>query len=195
MSNRETKGRRSCDSHVPRRPTDGRKDDEERATAQRDSRLQLPQCAPATLRPGAVCAFIGEPGAGKSNLLFALRALLDPGFDLSTADVTDGERTISIEATLAGGGTVSLDDRAAGPPIVHFPTALRGSEPRLGAVGVGPADDVRALIREALARAPAPRVALVRGLEACARRPQASCSQSRSQSCSSLRRRIGISAG
>ena len=25
------------------------------------------------LRPGPVCAFIGEPGAGKSNVLFALR--------------------------------------------------------------------------------------------------------------------------
>ena len=55
------------------------------------------------LRPGPVCAFIGEPGAGKSNVLFALRALLDPGFDLSTADVTVGERAISIEATLADG--------------------------------------------------------------------------------------------
>src|SRR5215475_10831275 len=80
------------------------------------------------LRPGPVCAFIGEPGAGKSNLLFALRALLDPGFDLSTADVTEGERAISIEATLSGGGTVSLDDRGASPPIVHLPTALRGGD-------------------------------------------------------------------
>ena len=41
------------------------------------------------LRPGPICAFIGEPGAGKSNLLFALRALLDPDYDLSTADVTE----------------------------------------------------------------------------------------------------------
>ena len=119
------------------------------------------------LRPGPVCAFIGEPGAGKSNLLFALRALLDAAFDLSTADVTDGERTISIEATLAGGGTVSLDHRASGPPIVHFPTALRGGDLVSATVGSGPGDDVRALIREALAQAPAPRVALVQGLEAC----------------------------
>jgi len=57
----------------------------------------------AVLRPGPVCGFIGEPGAGKSNLLFALRALLDPGFDLSTADVTEGQRAISIEATLQMG--------------------------------------------------------------------------------------------
>ncbi len=120
------------------------------------------------LRPGPVCAFIGEPGAGKSNLLFALRALLDPGFDLSTADLTVGQRAISIEANLADGRTVSLDDRAPGPPIVHFPTALRGGDLVSATVGSGAADVVHALIREALARAPAPRVALVRGLEACA---------------------------
>jgi predicted ATP-dependent endonuclease of OLD family len=120
------------------------------------------------LRPGAVCAFIGEPGAGKSNLLFALRALLDPSFDLSTADVTVGQRAISIEATLADGRTVSLDDRTGGPPIVHFPAALRGGDLVSATVDFPAADAVHALIREALARAPAPRVALVRGLEACA---------------------------
>ena len=80
------------------------------------------------LRPGAICAFIGEPGAGKSNVLFALRALLDPSFDLSAADVTFGQRGLSIEATLAGGRTISLDDRTGAPPIVHFPTALRGGD-------------------------------------------------------------------
>ena len=123
----------------------------------------------AVLRPGPVCGFIGEPGAGKSNLLFALRALLDPGFDLSTADVTEGQRAISIEATLADGRTVSLADRAGAPPIVHFPTAVRGSElvsttPRSGAA----AEAVHRLIREALGQAPAPRVAFIRSLEACA---------------------------
>ena len=121
-----------------------------------------------SLRPGPVCAFIGEPGAGKSNLLFGLRALLDPGFDLTTADVTVGQRSISIDADLADGRTISLDDRSAGPPIVHFPTALRGGELMSATAGSPSADAVHALIREALAKAPAPRVALVRGLEACA---------------------------
>ena len=120
------------------------------------------------LRPGPVCAFIGEPGAGKSNVLFALRALLDPSFDLSTADVTAGERSTSIEATLADGRTISIDDRTGAPPIVHFPTALRGGELVSATAGSPASDAVHALIREALARAPAPRVALVRGLEACA---------------------------
>ena len=120
------------------------------------------------LRPGPVCAFIGEPGAGKSNLLFALRALLDPGFDLATADVTVGERAIAIEATLADGASVSLDDRSGAPPIVHFPTALRGGELVATSADYPSADAVHTLIRKALARAAAPRLALIRGLEACA---------------------------
>jgi len=120
------------------------------------------------LRPGPVCAFIGEPGAGKSNLLFALRALLDPSFDLSTADLTPGQRAISIEATLADGGTISLEDRTGAPPIVHFPAALRGGDLVSATVDFPAADAVHASIRDALARSPAPRVALVRGLEACA---------------------------
>lgn len=120
------------------------------------------------LRPGPVCAFIGEPGAGKSNVLFALRALLDRSFDLSVADVTAGEREISIEATLADGRTVSLADRDGGPPIVHFPAAQRGGDLVSETVDSGAANAVRSLVREALERSPAPRVALVRALEACA---------------------------
>jgi predicted ATP-binding protein involved in virulence len=120
------------------------------------------------LRPGPVCAFIGEPGAGKSNVLLALRALLDPSFDLSTADVTVGERSISIEATLHDGRTISIHDRRSAPPLVHFPTALRGGELISATAGVPAAGSAHALIRESLARAPAPRVALVSGLEACA---------------------------
>jgi predicted ATP-dependent endonuclease of OLD family len=120
------------------------------------------------LRPGRVCAFVGEPGAGKSNVLFALRALLDPSYDLSTADVTAGQRAISIDATLADGRTVSITDRDGAPPIIHFPAALRGGELVAAPSGACSADTAHALIRQALARAAAPRVALVRGLEACA---------------------------
>jgi len=119
------------------------------------------------LRPGGVCAFIGEPGAGKSNLLFALRALLDPAFDLSTADITEGERHISIEATLGDGRTVSLNNRDGSPPIVHFAAAQRGGDLLSTQSGGGDAESVHELVRRALAGSPAPRVALVRGLEAC----------------------------
>jgi predicted ATP-dependent endonuclease of OLD family len=118
-----------------------------------------------TLSPGPVCAFIGEPGAGKSNLLFALRALLDPGYDLSTADVNDRQRKISIEATLEDGAVISLDDRRGAPPLVHLPAALRGS----GLISSGSETDAGAAIHAALEREQAPRIALVRGLEACVR--------------------------
>ncbi len=119
------------------------------------------------LRPGPICAFIGEPGAGKSNVLVALRALLDPSFDLSSTDITFGERGVSIGATLADGRSISLDDRTGAPPIVHFPTSLRGGD-LVSATSDSPsAEAIHGVIREALALAPAPRVALIRGLEAC----------------------------
>jgi predicted ATP-dependent endonuclease of OLD family len=118
-------------------------------------------------RPGPICALIGEPGAGKSNVLFAIRALLDPGFDLSSTDAHFGERDISIEATLSDGRVVSLTDRDGAPPIVHFPTSLRGGRLLTGSTDDPRAKTVHRAIRDALARAPAPRVALVRGLEAC----------------------------
>ena len=120
------------------------------------------------LQPGPICAFIGEPGAGKSNVLLALGALLDPSFDISTADVTFGQREVSIEATLANGRIVSLDDRTGAPPIVHFPIALRGGDLVSVSVDSSSAAAIHGVIRDALARAPAPRVALIRGLEACA---------------------------
>jgi hypothetical protein len=74
---------------------------------------------------------------------------------------------MSIEATLGDGRTISLDERAGAPPIVHFPTMLRDSA--LVAPVVPGAEAVHERIENALADAPAPRVALVRGLEACAR--------------------------
>jgi predicted ATPase len=120
------------------------------------------------LRPGPVCAFIGEPGAGKSNVLSALRALLDESYDLANTDVTVGEREISIEATLGNGRTVSLADRNGRPPLVHFPVARRGAELLASNADSPTALAVHDLVHGALAREPAPRVALVRALEACA---------------------------
>ena len=120
-----------------------------------------------TLRPGSICALIGEPGAGKSNMLLALRALLDPGFDLSRADIPAGADAVALEANVRGGGTIALDRREGAPPILYFPVTLRGGD-LVAPVGDGPAvAGLHGLIRRALEEAPAPRVALVRGLEAC----------------------------
>lgn len=114
------------------------------------------------LQPGPICAFIGEPGAGKSNLLFALRALLDPAFELPPA-----RRRISIEASLANGGSISLRRRAGAPPIAHFPAGLRGGGLVAPTAAAASAKTVRRAIQRALVHSPAPRVALIRGLEAC----------------------------
>jgi predicted ATP-dependent endonuclease of OLD family len=121
-----------------------------------------------TVRPGPICALIGEPGAGKSNVLLAVRALLDPGLGLGSSDVTFGEQELSLEATLDDGRIISLSHRDGAPPVVHFPAELRAGGLVEGSTH-GSANAVRASIEEALERSPAPRVALVRGLEACVR--------------------------
>ena len=119
------------------------------------------------VRPGTICALIGEPGAGKSNALFAVRALLDPSFRLTSGDLSSGAYELSITATLTDGRIVSLAEREGTPPIIHFPAALRSSSLVAGSRD-GPARTIRRIIRQALVDAPAPRVALVRSLEACA---------------------------
>jgi predicted ATP-dependent endonuclease of OLD family len=113
------------------------------------------------LQPGRVCGFVGEPGTGKSNLLFVLRALLDPDFDLSTADVTTGARSVSIEATLVDGRTISPQD-GGGPPLLHMPVTLRGR----GLVSPTTASSA-ATMRTALDSSGTQRFALLRALEAC----------------------------
>src|SRR3954447_3152708 len=119
----------------------------------------------AVLRPGRVCGFIGEPGTGKSNLLFVLRALLDPDFDLSTADVTRGARSVSIEATLADGRRIS-PKVGGGPPPVHSAVTLRGRG-IVSPTASASASDAHGAILTALDSAPAHRFGLVRALEAC----------------------------
>lgn len=119
------------------------------------------------VRPGPVSALIGEPGAGKSNVLLAVRALLDPSFRLLPDDMTTGARDLSISATLDDGRTVSLTKRDGAPPVLYFPVSLRGSTLVAGK-GDRRTSGIRSLVRGALERAPAPRVALVHGLEACA---------------------------
>jgi predicted ATPase len=119
-----------------------------------------------TLQPGPICALIGEPGAGKSSALLAVRALLDPGLDRDASDVAFGDEELSIEATLGDGREISLSNHNGAPPVVHFPADLRAGSLVAGSDD-GPARAVRESIEHALERSPAPRVALVRGLEAC----------------------------
>jgi predicted ATP-dependent endonuclease of OLD family len=87
--------------------------------------------------PGPVCALVGEASAGKSNLLAAIRAVLDPdGAPLTDTDVAeDGSGTVEIRVRLAGGGEVSLEGapgdtahagRELAPPTLFMPAETRG---------------------------------------------------------------------
>jgi predicted ATPase len=95
--------------------------------------------------PGPVCALVGEADAGKSNLLAAIRAVLDPASaPLTPADAAEGgDGEISIRAKLARGGEAALKGPpgraavsapAALPPILFLP-----AEARAGAVLADPA--------------------------------------------------------
>jgi hypothetical protein len=71
-----------------------------------------------SLAPGRLCALVGEANAGKSNLLLAVHALLDPdaaefGVDDAAAD---GGGQIVIDGSLAGAGDLTLTIRPPGPP-------------------------------------------------------------------------------
>jgi predicted ATP-dependent endonuclease of OLD family len=91
--------------------------------------------------PGPLCALVGEANAGKSNLLAAIRAVLDPeSAPLTDADVAkDGVPGISIRARLAGGGEVTLEGtpgqtthagRELAPPVVFVPAEARAAQAR-----------------------------------------------------------------
>lgn len=90
--------------------------------------------------PSALCALVGEADAGKSNLLAAIGAVLDPtAAPLTAADAAEGcDGRISIRVELAGGGHASLEwrvgeaqlERAGVPPpsLLFLPAAARADE-------------------------------------------------------------------
>ena len=89
--------------------------------------------------PGRLCALVGEAEAGKSNLLAAIRAALDPAAaPLVSADAADGgDGEVAIRVTFAGGDVAALTGRvgshavtgpAALPPVVFLPAAARADE-------------------------------------------------------------------
>ena len=86
--------------------------------------------------PSSLCALLGEAKAGKSNLLAAIHALLDPDAPLPRRkDVTAGQcGSIRIEGLLAGGESLFFEARpperptaarGGAPPVLFFPAALR----------------------------------------------------------------------
>jgi energy-coupling factor transporter ATP-binding protein EcfA2 len=94
--------------------------------------------------PGRLCALIGEANAGKSNLLLAIRALLDPvAATLEAEDVLrGGDGRIVIEGSLAGGGELVVAATPPAPPQVlsRTQTPPVASGPTVGS-DVGAAQD------------------------------------------------------
>ena len=86
-----------------------------------------------SLTLGPVTALVGEARSGKSNLLRAIWALLDPAAPIRPEDLRrDDVDTITVEADLVGGGRVSLvarppdpprAERAGAPPVLFLPAA------------------------------------------------------------------------
>jgi hypothetical protein len=90
--------------------------------------------------PGPLCALVGEANAGKSNLLAAIRAVLDPAAPpLTATDMAEGgDGTVSIRVTLADGSEAALEGSPGrnavtgggnAPPSLFLP-----AEERAGAV-------------------------------------------------------------
>jgi hypothetical protein len=144
----------------------------------------------ASFHPRHLTALVGEASGGKSNLLAAIRSLLDPHAPaLLPADATSGsDGRIHIQGRLADGTSLSLDvtppdppHRSGAAPLLFLPASLRGGA--LVAPPVpdrGPAAEAVRVLRSWLAEvtgspeaatsgrsATAPAHALVGAVQAC----------------------------
>ena len=89
-----------------------------------------------SFRPGTISAIVGEPSTGKSNLLTAIWALLDPdAAPLVATDLAEGgQGPIRVVGELADDSTISVEGAppressvqgSARPPALFFPAGLR----------------------------------------------------------------------
>lgn len=136
--------------------------------------------------PPSLCALVGEANAGKSNLLAAIRVLLDPAPPrlLEEDASVGGDGTIHIAGDLDGGRSLVLEaappqkprvDREGAPSILALPSALRSGALVAPSPAHGPPGEraVR-LFREVLngahdgpVSATVPALSLVSAVESC----------------------------
>jgi predicted ATPase len=113
--------------------------------------------------PGPLCALVGEADAGKSNLLAAIRAVLDPAAaPLTAADAAaGGGGHISIRADLAAGGEASLDGNPPDdvvltqhhtPNLLFFPAEARAGPVLTGMSARTDSSEVLEIFRQAVDR-------------------------------------------
>ena len=137
--------------------------------------------------PPALCALVGGPESGKSNILRAVEALLQGEHaHVQRGDVAHGSGGAHLEAELADRSTITLDVTARGaphasggpcPPVLMLPPELRAG-PLVAADSEAPPQLERAvaLLRSGLAAhidgmdgigSLPPDAPLVRGIESC----------------------------
>ena len=113
------------------------------------------------LEPGRLCALVGEASAGKSTLIAAVRALLDPTSPVESADLARPGTGLRIDGVLASGSRCRLRATppavervlpAEAPAVLYLPAVLRSGSivpAAAQALGAGPA---RLLLEDAVAR-------------------------------------------
>ena len=82
--------------------------------------------------PGPVCALVGGPGVGKSNVLAAISMLLEQAAPAPT-DVGRGAERVRLSATLYGGDELTVETTRGGPaalsgrsvPVLFLPASER----------------------------------------------------------------------
>jgi AAA ATPase domain len=136
--------------------------------------------------PGQLCALVGEANAGKSNLIAAIRAVLDPAAaPLSPPDVAEGGNgDVAIRVTLAGGGVAALTGTpgrhdvtapADLPPVVFLPAEARAgsvlADPSAYEKGTAEAIEIfRAAVSDDRRTATAQALSLIDAVQACCAR-------------------------
>jgi predicted ATPase len=134
------------------------------------------------LRLGPVTALVGEARSGKSNLLAAIRTLLDPSAPPRADDLRGRASELTVSARLTNGRTIGLSARRRGrprarrrgaPPVV-FLAAARRSGPLLDFDGFSDAAEPAVMHLRAALRDPPERQsgtagasALVAGVDSC----------------------------
>ena len=123
------------------------------------------------LELGPVTALVGEARSGKSNLLEAIRALLDPAApEPNRADLRGRASTLSVEGRLSDGSRIGLTarpperaetSREGAPPVLLLPAAHR-SGPLLQVDGPSEAADEAVQRSDSIGAS-----ALVAGVDAC----------------------------
>ena len=115
------------------------------------------------LTPGPVCALVGEAEAGKSNILSAIRAVLDPRAPLEAGDVRHGTSRFEVQARLADGRRFSVRGRppelardadGAHPPVLFLPAALRSGSLLASSCESAASQAVHAAFARALSHTP-----------------------------------------